>query len=46
MTLVAALKVGSALALYWVVSNCFAAIQTLALNLVLERRIRAGVLAI
>lgn len=46
LTLVAALKVGSALALYWVVSNCFAAIQTLALNLVLERRIRAGVLAI
>lgn len=42
LTLLAALKVGSALAIYWAVSNCFSALQTVVLNFVVERRVRAG----
>lgn len=43
---IAALKFCSALAVYWTVSNCYSAIQTSALHLVIERRIRSGALRI
>ncbi|HUF72859.1 MAG TPA: membrane protein insertase YidC [Gammaproteobacteria bacterium] len=37
-----ALKFASALAIYWVTSNCFTAAQTFAVHGLVERRIRAG----
>ena len=37
-----ALKFASALALYWVASNCFTAAQTFAVHYVVDRRIRSG----
>lgn len=46
IALVAALNFCSALALYWAGSNCFSAAQTIALDFVVERRIRLGVLRI
>lgn len=38
----AALKFCSALAVYWTASNCFSAVQTAAIHLVVGHRIRAG----
>ncbi len=46
IAIVAALKFCSALSLYWVASNCFSAVQTMALHFVVARRIRAGTLKI
>jgi YidC/Oxa1 family membrane protein insertase len=46
IAVVAALNFCSALAVYWAVSNCFSAAQTVALHFVVERRIRSGVLRI
>jgi len=42
----AALKVCSALSLYWVASNCFSAAQAAVLHFVVGRRLRKGTLAI
>ena len=36
----------SALAIYWATSNCFSAVQTLALHAVVNRRIASGKLGI
>ncbi|HEY5810262.1 MAG TPA: membrane protein insertase YidC [Povalibacter sp.] len=44
--IMAALKFCSALSLYWVASNCFSAVQTMALHFVVARRLRAGTLKI
>jgi membrane protein insertase Oxa1/YidC/SpoIIIJ len=41
-----ALKFCSALAVYWTASNCFSAVQTATVHLVVQRRIRAGVVGI
>ena len=41
IAIVAALKVCSALSLYWVASNCFSAAQTATLHFVVRRRLRA-----
>ena len=46
ITFVFALKFASALAIYWAVSNCFAAAQTAAVHHFVDRRIRAGKLKI
>jgi len=46
LAIAAALHFCSALSLYWVASNCFSAAQTVALHLVVGRRIRAGTLKI
>jgi YidC/Oxa1 family membrane protein insertase len=46
IAIVVALKVCSALSLYWVASNCFSAVQTWALHFVVGRRLRAGTLKI
>lgn len=46
IALVLALKVGSALSIYWVTSNCFSAIQTVAVHAIVGRRIRTGALKI
>jgi len=46
IAIVFALKYCSALSLYWVASNCFSAVQTLALHFVVGRRLRAGTLKI
>jgi YidC/Oxa1 family membrane protein insertase len=46
IAIVAALKFCSALSLYWVASNCFSAVQTVALHFVVGRRVRAGTLKI
>lgn len=46
IALVAALNFGSALAIYWAVSNCFSALQTVTAHYVIGRRIRAGTLAV
>jgi YidC/Oxa1 family membrane protein insertase len=43
---VAALKFCSALAVYWIVSNCYSAVQTGVLHHVLARRIKSGVVSI
>jgi YidC/Oxa1 family membrane protein insertase len=43
---VAALKVCSALAVYWTVSNCYSAVQTSVLHYVVARRIKSGVVSI
>lgn len=42
IAIVAALQFSSALALYWATSNTFSAIQTLALHVIVRRRIAAG----
>ena len=46
IAIIAALKVCSALSLYWVASNCFSAAQTMTLHFVVGRRLRAGTLKI
>jgi len=46
MAVVIALKVASAVSLYWTVSNCYSAAQTAVLHHVVARRIRAGALKI
>ena len=46
LAIMAALKFCSALSLYWVASNCFSAVQTMALHFVVARRLRAGTLKI
>jgi membrane protein insertase Oxa1/YidC/SpoIIIJ len=43
---VAALKLCSALAVYWTVSNCYSAVQTSVLHYVVARRIRSGAVSI
>jgi YidC/Oxa1 family membrane protein insertase len=43
---VAALKLCSALAVYWTVSNCYSAIQTSVLHHVIAKRIRSGAVSI
>jgi YidC/Oxa1 family membrane protein insertase len=43
---IVALKFCSALAVYWVASNCFSAAQTALVHLVLARRIRSGAVQI
>jgi len=42
IAVVAALKVCSALAIYWTVSNCYSAIQTTVINYVVAKHIKAG----
>jgi YidC/Oxa1 family membrane protein insertase len=42
IAVVAALKVASAVTLYWTTSNCFSALQTLALHTIVRRHIRSG----
>lgn len=46
IAVMAALKFCSALAVYWVTSNCFSATQTVVLHMVVNRRLRAGTLKI
>jgi YidC/Oxa1 family membrane protein insertase len=46
IAVVVALKFSSALAVYWTASNCFSALQTVALHAVIRRRLRAGTLKI
>ena len=46
IAVVAALKICSALSLYWIASNCFSAVQTSALHFIVARRLRAGTLKI
>lgn len=46
IAIVAALNFCSALAVYWATSNCFSAVQTIALHFVVNRRLRAGTLKI
>lgn len=46
IAIVMALKFCSALSLYWIASNCFSTVQTLALHFVVARRLRAGTLKI
>jgi YidC/Oxa1 family membrane protein insertase len=46
IAIIAALKFCSALSLYWVASNCFSAVHTMALHVVVARRLRAGTLTI
>jgi len=46
IAIVAALNFCSALSLYWVASNCFSAVQTVAVHFVVARRLRAGKLKI
>lgn len=46
LAIVFALKFSSALAIYWVVSNSVTALQTAAVHLVVDRRIRSGALKI
>jgi len=46
IAVVVALKVASAMSLYWVTSNCYSAAQTAVLRHVMARRIRSGSLKI
>ena len=46
IAIMAALNFCSALSVYWVTSNCFSAVQTMALHFVVARRLRAGTLKI
>ena len=46
LAVVVALKVASALALYWTTSNCYSAVQTAVLHHVVARRIRSGSLKV
>ena len=46
VAVVVALKVASALALYWTTSNCYSAVQTAVLHHVVARRIQSGALKI
>ena len=42
LAIVAALKFGSALSLYWIASNCFSALHTVAVHAIVGRRFRTG----
>jgi YidC/Oxa1 family membrane protein insertase len=44
IAIVAALNFCSALAVYWATTNCFSALQTIALHFVVNRRLRSGAL--
>ena len=46
IAIIVALKCCSALSLYWIASNCFSAVQTMALHFIVARRIRVGTLKI
>ena len=46
IAVVVALKVASALSLYWTASNCYSSVQTAVLHRVVARRIRSGALKI
>jgi YidC/Oxa1 family membrane protein insertase len=46
VAIVVALKVASALSLYWTASNCYSAMQTVVLHRVVAKRIRSGELKI
>lgn len=46
LTVVVALKVASALSLYWTATNCYSAVQTAVLHRVVATRIRSGALKI
>jgi YidC/Oxa1 family membrane protein insertase len=46
IAIVVALKFSSALAVYWAVSNCFAAVQTVAVHWLVARRVRMGLVRI
>lgn len=46
IAVIVALKFCSALSVYWATSNCFSAIQTVAVHAIVRRRIRMGVLKI
>jgi YidC/Oxa1 family membrane protein insertase len=46
LAIFAALKLSSALAIYWTASNTFSAIQTLALHAVVRRRVRSGAISL
>lgn len=46
VAVVVALKVASALSLYWTASNCYSSVQTAVLHRVVARRIRSGALKI
>jgi len=46
IAVIAALKVCSALAIYWTVSNCYSAIQTTAMHYVVAKRIKSGAITI
>jgi YidC/Oxa1 family membrane protein insertase len=43
---ITALKFSSALAIYWAATNCFSAVQTLLLHVVVQRRIKSGAILI
>jgi YidC/Oxa1 family membrane protein insertase len=42
IAVVGALKIASAVALYWTTSNCFSALQTLALHAIVSRHVKSG----
>ncbi|HEY6924155.1 MAG TPA: membrane protein insertase YidC [Steroidobacteraceae bacterium] len=46
LTVVVALKVASALSLYWTATNCYSAIQTTVLHRIVARRVSSGALKI
>lgn len=46
LTVIVALKVASALSLYWAASNCYAGVQTAILHRIVSSRIRSGALKI
>jgi YidC/Oxa1 family membrane protein insertase len=46
MAVVVAIKVASALSLYWTATNCYSAVQTAVLHHVVAKRIRSGALKI
>lgn len=46
LAVVLALKVASAMSLYWTTSNCYSAVQTAVLHRVVARRIRSGALKV
>ena len=46
LTVIVALKVASALSLYWTATNCYSAVQTAVLHRIVARRIRSGALKI
>jgi YidC/Oxa1 family membrane protein insertase len=46
IAIITALKVCSALAIYWTVSNCYSAIQTTVMHYVVAKRMKAGAITI
>jgi len=46
IAVIAAMKCCSALALYWATTNCFSAMQTVLLHMVIGRRIRTGAISV